>query len=268
MSAQQIIEAADRLSDATLTGAPCDPVRDLIGLDLKAAYEVQFLNTRRAVEGGRRLVGRKIGLTSRAVQQQLGVDQPDFGVLFADMEYGDGEEVPFARLLQPKAEAEVAFVLKSDLAAPDVTPTEVWRAIDYVAPAIEIVGSRVKNWDIRISDTIADNASSGVYVVGGPIRRLDDMDLAGVGMVLERNAVAASFGGGAACLGNPLTAVLWLARTCARLGTPLTAGDVVLSGALGTMVPVAPGDVLEARIAGLGSVKVSIGTLSTSEKQA
>lgn len=268
MSAEQILEAADRLSDAARTGAPCEPVRDLIGLDVRAAYQVQFLNTGRAVAAGRRLVGRKIGLTSRAVQQQLGVDQPDFGVLFADMEYGDGEEVPFARLLQPKAEAEVAFVLKSDLSAPDVTPTEVCRAIDYVAPAIEIVGSRVKNWDIRISDTISDNASSGCYVMGGPIRRLEDIDLAGLGMVLARNAIAASFGGGAACLGNPLTAVLWLARTCAALDMPLKAGDVVLSGALGPMVPVAPGDVLEARIAGLGSVKVSIGTSGTSEQKA
>ncbi|MFG1235025.1 fumarylacetoacetate hydrolase family protein [Xanthobacter flavus] len=268
MSAQHIREAADRLFAAARTAAPCEPVRDLIGLDLKAAYEVQFLNTERAVAEGRRLVGRKIGLTSRAVQQQLGVDQPDFGVLFADMEFCDGEEVPFARLLQPKAEAEVAFVLKADLAVADVTPTEVCRAIDYVAPAIEIVGSRVKNWDIKISDTIADNASSGVYVMGGPIRRLEETDLAGIGMVLNRNGSAASFGGGAACLGNPLTAVLWLARTCATLGTPLKAGDVVLSGALGPMVPVASGDVLEARIAGLGAVKVAIGTPGTTEKQA
>ncbi|MFG1184714.1 2-keto-4-pentenoate hydratase [Xanthobacter aminoxidans] len=268
MSTQQIREAADRLFAAARTAVPCEPVRDLIGLDLKAAYEVQFLNTKRAVAEGRRLVGRKIGLTSRAVQQQLGVDQPDFGVLFADMEYCDGEEVLFARLLQPKAEAEVAFVLRADLAAADVTPTEVCRAIDYVAPAIEIVGSRVQNWDIKISDTIADNASSGVYVMGGPIRRLEDTDLAGLGMVLNRNGTAASFGGGAACLGNPLTAVLWLARTCAALGTPLKAGDVVLSGALGPMVPVAPGDVLEARIAGLGAVKVAIGTPGTTEKQA
>ncbi len=268
MSAQHIREAADRLFAAARTAAPCEPVRDLIGLDLKAAYEVQFLNTERAVAEGRRLVGRKIGLTSRAVQQQLGVDQPDFGVLFADMEFCDGEEVPFARLLQPKAEAEVAFVLKADLAAADVTPTEVCRAIDYVAPAIEIVSSRVKNWDIKISDTIADNASSGVYVMGGPIGRLEETDLAGLGMVLNRNGSAASFGGGAACLGNPLTAVLWLARTCATLGTPLKAGDVVLSGALGPMVPVAPGDVLEARVAGLGAVKVAIGTPVTTEKQA
>lgn len=266
MSAEQIREAADRLSEAAATGAPCEPVRDLIGLDLDAAYQVQFLNTRRAIEEGRRVVGRKIGLTSRAVQQQLGVDQPDFGVLFADMEFCDGEEVPFTRLLQPKAEAEVAFVLKSDLPGRDVTTTEVCRAVDYVVPAIEIVGSRVKNWDIRISDTIADNASSGCYVMGGPIRRLDDVDLASLGMVLQRNGVATSFGGGAACLGNPLTAVLWLARTCATLDTPLRAGDVVLSGALGPMVPVAPGDAIEARIAGLGTVKVSIGPLSSSEK--
>lgn len=256
--AEGIRAAADRLSEAARTGQPCAPVRDLIGLSPEAAYEVQFLTTRAALEAGRRLVGRKIGLTSRAVQQQLGVDQPDFGVLFADMEFCDGEVIPPGRLLQPKAEAEVAFVLKDDLPLPDVTPTQVARAVDYVVPAIEIVGSRVANWDIRISDTIADNASSGVYVLGGPIRRLDGLDLAGLGMVLERNGAAASFGGGAACLGNPLTAVVWLARTCARLGMSLKAGDVVLSGALGPMVPVAPGDVLTARITGLGTVSVAI----------
>lgn len=268
MTSDAIRTAADLLAAAARTGEPCAPVRDLIGMDVEAAYQVQFLNTRRALDEGRRLVGRKIGLTSKAVQQQLGVGQPDFGVLFADMEYCDGEEVPFSRLMQPKAEAEIAFVLKSDLAAPDVTPTEVCRAVDYVAPAIEIVGSRVKNWDIRISDTIADNASCGCYVVGTPIRRLEDMDLAGTSMVLTRNGAAASFGGGAACLGNPLTAVLWLARTAAALDVPLRAGDVVLSGALGPMVAMAPGDMFEARIGGLGTVKVSIGKDNISEGNA
>ncbi|MQT14938.1 2-keto-4-pentenoate hydratase [Segnochrobactrum spirostomi] len=266
MTAETTIAAADRLHEAARSGTPCEPVRDLIGLDLEAAYQVQFHNTRRATDAGRRLVGRKIGLTSRAVQQQLGVDQPDFGVLFADMEYGDGEEVAFDRLLQPKAEAEIAFVLKADVLAPDATPTEVCRAVDYVVPAIEIVGSRVRTWDIRISDTIADNASSGCYVIGGPPRRLEGLDLPALGMVLARNGTAASYGSGAACLGNPLNAVVWLARTCAALGMPLRAGDVVLSGALGPMVPVAPGDRLEARIAGLGAVSVAIGAAALSEK--
>lgn len=265
MSADPITAAADRLYEAARTGRPCEPVRDLIGLDLDAAYRVQFHNTRRDTEAGRRLVGRKIGLTSRAVQQQLGVGQPDFGVLFTDMEYGDGEEIPFDRLLQPKAEAEIAFVLKADVLAPDATPTEICRAVDYIVPAIEIVGSRVRNWDIRISDTIADNASSGCYVVGGPLRRLEGIDLPALGMVLARNGVAASQGSGAACLGNPINAVVWLARTCASLGMPLRAGDVVLSGALGPMVPVAPGDRLEARIAGLGAVTLSIGAAALSE---
>lgn len=264
----QIRAAADRLAQAAATGRPCAPVRDLIGLDLDAAYQVQFLNTRRALDLGRRLVGRKIGLTSKAVQQQLGVGQPDFGVLFADMEHADGAEVSPHGLMQPKAEAEIAFVLAHDVTAADVTPTELARAIDYAVPAIEIVGSRIENWDIRISDTIADNASSGCYVVGGPLRRLTDIDLAGTGMVLARNGAPVSFGGGAACLGNPITAVLWLARTCAALDMPLKAGDVVLSGALGPMVPIGPGDRLEARISGLGAVTLSIGTIAGSEKGA
>ncbi|MGE4374034.1 MAG: 2-keto-4-pentenoate hydratase [Xanthobacter sp.] len=268
MPETRIRAAAEQLAQAALTGVACAPVRELIGSSVEAAYKVQHLNTRQALEAGRRLVGRKIGLTSRAVQAQLGVDQPDYGVLFADMEYADGEEIAFSRLQQPKAEAEVAFVLNADLPAQDATPTEVARAIDYVAPAIEIVGSRVRNWDITISDTIADNASSGCYVLGGPIQSLRGMDLSTLGMVLHRNGAPVSFGGGAACLGNPLTAVVWLARTCAARNMPLKAGDVVLSGALGPMVPVAPGDVMEARIQGLGTVSLSIGQKIMAEARA
>lgn len=250
--------AADRLYESHTGSAPCEPVRDLIGLDIEAAYKVQAINTERWLTEGRRIVGRKIGLTSKVVQDQLGVDQPDFGVLFADMEYGNGETLPMARTHQPKAEAEIALVIGRDLTARDLTLTELVRAVDYAVPAIEIVGSRIRDWDIRISDTIADNASSSLYAIGGPKRSLDGLDLAGAAMVMKRNGRSVSVGSGAACLGNPLNAALWLARKCAALDMPLEAGSVVLTGALGPMVEMAGGDVFEALIEGLGSVRVSL----------
>ena len=252
-------QAADQILAGYEGQDLCSPVRDLIGLDPEAGYAVQAINTQRWVEGGRRIVGRKIGLTSDAVQQQLGVDQPDFGVLFADMEYGDGEELPIDRLQQPKAEAEVALVLARDIDCEDVTYNELIRSVEYAVPAIEVVGSRIRDWDIRISDTIADNASSGLYVLGGPCRRLEGLDLVKAGMVMKRNGQPVSYGAGVACLGSPLTAALWLARKCAALSTPLKAGDVVLTGAFGPMVPMSTGDTFEAEIEGLGQVRLSVG---------
>ena len=258
LAESKLKSAADRLLQSHETGKFCEPVRDLIGLDLDAAYQVQSINTDRWREAGRRIVGRKIGLTSKVVQEQLGVDQPDFGVLFADMEYADGDTVPMERTHQPKAEAEIALVIGRDLPSHDLTFTELVGAVDYAVPAIEIVGSRIANWDIRISDTIADNASSGLYVIGGPKRRLDNLDLPGASMIMKRNGKPVSFGAGAACLGNPLNAALWLARKCASLGMPLEAGTVVLTGALGPMVEMSPGDVFEASITGIGSVTTSL----------
>jgi len=207
------------------------------------------------VADGRRPVGAKIGLTSRAVQENLGVYQPDFGVLLADMAVPDGAEVDLGRLLQPRVEAEIAFVLGADLDGEQVTTVDVVRAVDHLLPAIEIVDSRVANWDISIVDTVADNASSGQYVLGTSPRRLADVDLRLCGMVLEHAGQPVSVGAGAACLGNPLHAVAWLAGTMARAGNPLRAGDLVLSGALGPMVAVTPGAAYEARISGLGSVR-------------
>lgn len=243
------------LADALHTGVACDPVKPALephGID--AAYAVQQLLTETALAAGRRIVGRKIGLTSAAVQSQLGVDQPDFGVLFDDMEYGDGQEIPLSRLIQPKAEAEIAFVFERDLDVERPTLGHVLNAIGYALPAIEIVDSRVRDWKISIFDTIADNASSGLYVLGGSPKKIDAFDMALCGMSLEQGGEPVSVGCGAACLGHPLNAVVWLARTVARLGRPLRAGDVVLSGALGPMVPVRAGDVLQARISGLGQV--------------
>jgi 2-keto-4-pentenoate hydratase len=255
-AADQIEQAARRLREAEAGGIPCAPVRDLLPADdIEAAYAVQRLNVEQALACGGRLAGRKIGLTARAVQRQLGVDQPDYGALLADMERGDGDEIAAGAVLQPRAEAEVALILECDLAQEQPTLADVIRAVAYAVPAIEIVGSRIAGWDIRIVDTIADNASSGLYVLGGPARRIDGLDLRACRMTMSRNGRQASSGDGAACLGNPLHAALWLARRMVELGTPLHAGDTIMTGALGPMVAAEPGDALEAEISGLGSVR-------------
>lgn len=253
-----IQQAADNLWDAQDARQPCAPIRALLAAgDLEAAYAVQEVNTLRSIKAGRRLVGRKIGLTSRAVQRQLGVDQPDYGMLYADMAVPEGWGVPVGRLLQPRAEAEVAFVLGRDLTQADLTLPELIGAVDYVLPALEVVDSRIAGWDIGILDTIADNASSGLYVLGARPVPLARLDLRTCGMAMTRRGDPISTGAGAACLGHPLNAALWLARTMVRVGRPLVAGDQIMSGALGPVAAVAPGDVIEARIEGLGGVSVA-----------
>jgi 2-keto-4-pentenoate hydratase len=245
---------------AAYVGKPIPPLRDaLTGMTAEDAYAVQEANTQFWLGQGRNAVGAKIGLTAKAVQKQLGVDQPDFGILFADMAVADGETVAPGRLLQPKVEAEVAFVLARTPNPDALTTAELIGCIDYALPAIEIVDSRIANWDIKFVDTVADNASSGLFVLGTRPVRLDALDLRLCGMVLEKNGDPTSFGAGAACLGNPLHALGWLAGKMAEVGRPLQAGDVILSGALGPMVPVAPGDSVEARIEGLGTVRVGFG---------
>jgi len=248
--------AADRLLDAEATLVPCAPIRDLLDEgDVRAAYLVQQEARRRYLAAGRRVVGRKIGLTSEAVQRQLGVDQPDYGVLYADTVFPSGSVVPTSGLLQPRIEAEVAFVMATELAAPDVTPLEVQRAIEWVAPALEIVDSRIADWDISITDTIADNASAGRTVVGEV--RAWPRALENKGMSLWRNGKLSSTGNTSACLGHPLVALHWLARRLADAGDPIQPGDLVLSGALGPMVAVRAGDAIRAEIDGVGGVEVA-----------
>lgn len=259
-AAAKIRQLADRIRIAHDSGVATDPIRDeLAPGDLASAYAIQKINTQHWVKQGRRLVGRKIGLTSKSVQKQLGVDQPDYGMLYADMAFGDGEEVPLARVMQPKVEAEIALVLERDLKQKDLTMAELMSAVAYAVPAIEIVGSRIANWNIKIQDTIADNASSGLFVLGNEPKKLEGLDLRLCGMVMERRGDQISLGAGVACLGNPLIAALWLARTMAEVGAPLKAGDVIMSGALGPMAGVSPGDVVDVRISGLGSVRTAFG---------
>lgn len=252
--------AADLLWAAGDTGAAIEPIRTqfpAFGID--EAYAVQDINTQRRLKQGGKLVGRKVGLTAKAVQKQLGVDQPDFGMLFADMAYADGEPIPWSRLQQPKIEAEVALVMERDLPEPGITIAGLLRATAFALPALEIVGSRIARWDIQFVDTVADNASSSAFVLGNTPVSLRHLDLRLAGMVMERAGEPVSLGAGAACLGHPCYAALWLANKMATLGRGLKAGDIVLTGALGPMVPVAPGDVLEARIGELGSVRATLG---------
>ncbi|UED87898.1 2-keto-4-pentenoate hydratase [Streptomyces profundus] len=255
-----VARAADLLAEAARSGVPCPPVRTLLaGGDAETAYAVQRLGTARGLAAGRRIVGRKIGLTSPAVQRQLGVDQPDFGALFADMAVPDGGLVPAGRLLQPKVEAEVALVLGRDLPHAACTVADVLRAVDFALPALEIVDSRIAGWDITFADTVADNASSGLFVLGGTPVPLTGLDLRGVRMTLTRGGAEVSTGSGADCLGSPLNSAAWLASVLSGAGDALRAGDIVLTGALGPMVPAAPGDSFEARISSLGAVRVSFG---------
>lgn len=253
-------DAASAIITAFDSRSPADPVKPLIeSLGLEGAYKVQSKVVAHLAKDGARLTGRKIGLTAPAVQKQLGVDQPDYGALLDSMEYADLDEISWNCLIQPKVEAEIAFVLERDLDQEGLSMADVAQGVAYALPAIEVVDSRIRDWKISIFDTIADNASSAAYVLGGQPRKIDTLDLRLCGMRLDNQGEAVSTGCGSACLGNPLNALTWLARQMVRLEQPLLAGQVVLSGALGPMVPVKAGEVYEAHISGLGSVRAAFG---------
>lgn len=253
-----IRQAADALWQARAGKTTIARVSETFGIASAAdAYAVSALNIARAVGQGARVSGKKIGLTSTAVQQQLGVDQPDHGVLLADMEYLSGATLPAGRLIQPKAEGEIAFVMGRDLKQEHLTWAAFLRGLEYALPAIEIVDSAITGWNITLVDTVADNASCGMYVLGLEPRRIGDVALAGAALDLRKNGMTGAVGAGVACLGNPLLAAYWLARTMAAAGQPLLAGDVVMSGALGPMVTIAAGDRIEVDIGGLGRVGCS-----------
>ena len=253
-----ISDAAALLREAARQNTPIAPLRDRVpSNDLEAAYAVQAENTACAVDAGRRLVGRKIGLTAPAVQRQLGVDQPDFGMLFADMAVGDGEPVARGRLIQPKVEAEIALVIGKPLAFERHTYADLLGAIEYCLPAIEIVDSRIADWKISLFDTIADNASSGLFVLGSNPVRAGGFDIANCAMQMREGEAVVSSGNARMCLGNPLNAVIWLADMLVRVGQPLQPGDIVLTGALGPMVTVDTRrpQVFAAQVEGLGCVE-------------
>jgi 2-keto-4-pentenoate hydratase len=253
-----ITAVADRLRAASAERRPCHPIRDALGnTDIELAYAVQrLLNDERSAAGARP-IGRKIGLTAPAVQAQFGVDQPDFGLLFDDMLVPDGMLVDTARLLQPRVEAEIAFVLCGDMVDGHATADSVRPAIAECVAAIEIVDSRIAGWDIAITDTVADNASAGLFVLGSRRIPLTSFTPVQARMSMTVDAVVAATGSGADCLGDPLNAVAWLARKSVQVGNPLRAGDIVLSGSLGPVVPVQAGAAVAAEISELGSVSVS-----------
>jgi 2-keto-4-pentenoate hydratase len=252
-------DLAMRLREA-YTGGTVPPLRDgLDPVDAAGAYAVQTINTRFWEAQGRRIVGRKAGLTAKAVQTQLGVDQPDFGVLFDDMRVADGGALDPAKCLQPKAEAEIAFVLGADLPDATTTPEQVAAAVASVHAAIEIVDSRIADWKITFADTVADNGSSAFFVLANEGKPLAGLDIWTAGMVMQVNGQTVSLGVGAAALGHPLNAAAWLAQTLAARGEPLKAGDILLTGALGPMVTLHPGDKVEAFVGGLGSCSFTYG---------
>ncbi|RAS23759.1 2-oxopent-4-enoate/cis-2-oxohex-4-enoate hydratase [Paraburkholderia bryophila] len=250
-------ELGDTLYRAWLERAPIAPLsaRD-DGLPLADAYRVQQHFIARRIEAGETVVGKKIGLTSAAVQNMLGVHQPDFGILLSGMHYVAGEAIPIDTLIAPRAEGEIAFYLKHDLRGPGVTRAAVLAATDAVGACFEIVDSRIRDWAIRIGDTVADNASCGVYVLGHERVSPDALDLAACRMTLDKNGERVAQGIGAAALGHPADAVAWLANTLGELGVPLLAGEVVLSGSLAALIPVTGGDLLEMHIEGIGGCSV------------
>lgn len=254
---------AARLWDAQFTGVPCEALTEAgPELTVADAYEVQRINLdRRMNERGlygrkARLVGHKIGITSAAVQAWLGVGEPDFGGLLDDMAVPDGGTADITKLLQPRVEGEIAFVLKKCLVGPGITAAQVIAATDFIVPAIEIIDSRILDWKFKIQDTIADNASSGMFVLGSQPLLPSEVNLRLVGMTLRKNGSVMSTGAGAACLGNPVNAVVWLANTLCDLGTQLNTGQVILSGALGPVSPVVAGDYVSVEIGRMAGATV------------
>ena len=249
---------AAKLRQAQATKTPISPLRDDIGeYSEELAYAIQQVNTNHKLVDGARIVGKKIGLTSIKVQEQFGISTPDFGILFDDMEVLNGLSLPISEVMQPKIEGELAFVLGGSLDNDKLTIVDIINSIDYVLPSLEIVGSRIENWNIRIADTVADNASASHYVLGHTPKMLDDIDIVNCKMNMTINGELKSSGSGKDCLGSPLNAVLWLARKMQAVGQPLQAGELILSGSLGPMVVVNAGDHVEAEFEGLGSVSIS-----------
>lgn len=239
-------------------------LRDRVpGIDLSDAYRIQSHIVQRRIDAGETIVGKKVGVTSAAVMNMLGVYEPDFGQLLSGMVYGDGDTIRLDSLIQPRAEGEIAFVLKHDLVGPGVTAIDVLRATDYVVPCFEIVDSRIDDWDIKIVDTVADNASCGVYVLGSEPKDPLEVDLALVGMTIDvrqpGDTIGELFatGAGAAVKGSPVNSMVWLANTLGALGMPFRAGEVILTGSLTVMAWVKGPQTITCEFGGLGSCSVT-----------
>jgi 2-oxopent-4-enoate/cis-2-oxohex-4-enoate hydratase len=257
MDNKLINELGDQLYQALRTQTPLEPLTSRYpDITMENAYAIQQRMIGCRLAAGEKIVGKKIGVTSSAVMNMLGVHQPDFGHMLDGMIYGDGDAISGSSLIQPKAEGEIAFVLGKDLVGPGISAADVLAATAGVMACFEIVDSRIRDWKIKIQDTVADNASCGVFVLGDRMVNAMDVDLRNCGMVLEKNGEIVVTGAGAATMGSPVNAVVWLANTLGRLGISLKAGEVILSGALGAMVPVRTGDNLRVTIGGIGTCAV------------
>ncbi len=257
MNPELITRLGDELYDALVNCRVVDPLTTRHPeITIEDAYRIQQRLNARRTEAGETIIGKKIGVTSKAVMNMLGVYQPDFGLLTDGMVYNEGQAIPANTLIQPKAEGEIAFILKKDLVGPGVSAADVIAATEGVMACFEIVDSRIRDWKIKIQDTVADNASCGVFVLGDRVVSPLDVDLNTCGMVLEKNGEIVATGAGAAALGAPANAVAWLANTLGALGIPLKAGEVILSGSLAIMVPVVAGDSLRVSIGGIGGCSV------------
>ncbi len=256
MDIQTIERHGDALFQAWRERRVMRPLREQSpDITLADAYAIQSRYVARRVEAGETIVGKKIGVTSKPVQDFLGVFEPDFGQLTSSMVRSESDGVDLNTLIQPKAEAELAFVLKRDLIGPGITAAEVLYATDHVTPCFEIVDSRIQDWNIQIQDTVADNASCGVFLLGDVKGDPRKLDLTLAGMVLHKNGELHSTGVGAAVQGSPVNAVVWLANTLGRLGLPFRAGEVILSGSQSALVPVTEGDELVCTVGGLGTCR-------------
>ena len=250
-------QLADELWEADRSAKPIAPLTERYAdLVVEDAYAIQTINIDRRLAAGEKAIGRKVGLTSAPMQKLLGVNEPDFGVLTDVMFVEDGDLIDLDRLSQPRVEAELAFVMETDLAGPGVTTAGALRAIAGALPSVEVVDSRVADWKIKLVDTVADNASSGLLVVGGRMVPVAELDLRLLGVAVYRHGELIDTGAGAAALGNPARCVAWLANKLGSFGDGLKAGDIVLPGAVHKMVPVNPGDVFRAEFAHLGAVTV------------
>ena len=257
MDQNKINHYGDELYTALKTLTPVAPLTDRESdITIEDAYAIQQRMIQRQLDDGHTIVGKKIGVTSKVVMDMLKVNQPDFGQMLSNMVFNEGEPIVASSMIAPKAEAEVAFILKNDLMGPGVTAADVLRATDFVVPCFEIVDSRIKDWKIKIQDTVADNASCGVLVLGGVRKSPRKLDLALAGMVLEKNGEIVVTGAGAATMAHPVNAMVWLTNMLGSLGIALKAGDIVLSGAMGAMVPVVRGDNLRMTIGGIGGCSV------------
>ena len=258
MNPKQIEKCGDELYEALTERKTLKPFTERFDdITIEDAYHISLRMVDRRVQAGAKIIGKKIGVTSKVVQNMLNVHQPDFGYLTDDMAFSQGEEMPISeRLIQPKAEGEIAFVLKKDLIGPGITNADVLAATDYVMPCFEIVDSRIEDWKIKIQDTVADNASCGLFVLGDRAVKPSEVDLSTCGMVVEKNGKIISTGAGAAALGSPVNCVTWLANTLGEFGISLKAGEVILSGSLVPLEPIQAGDYMTVSIGGIGSASV------------